>query len=147
MNKKHFAKRKKVVIDALDGKIINEPTAIKISNVEEYVEKNGFKLIKMLSLLLIFIININFASANILDLNLPSMNAYKLAFTLNLLIILFVLSALCIFVGLKYSSISIYYIGCIILLFLGIMIIVNDFNPLIGIFTCFISAIFIFSTR
>jgi len=45
--KKHYSKRKRVVIDAIDGTIINEPIAIKISNVEEYIEKNGFKTLNM----------------------------------------------------------------------------------------------------
>ncbi len=137
--KKHYCKRKKVVIDALDGKIINEPTALKVDNVEEYLEKNGFKIIKMLSILFIFVLNINFVRASILDLDLASMPIYKLAFTLNLLIILFILSVLCVVAGIKYGSQAIYYLGCIILLFLGLMLIVNGFNPLIGIFVCFIS--------
>jgi hypothetical protein len=144
--KKHYCKRKKVVIDALDGKIINEHKALKLTNVEEYLEKNGFKIIKILSIFFVFIASINYVNAiEIIDLNLPSLNSYQLAFTLNLLLILIGLSVLCIVLGLKYSMSAIYYLGCLILLFVGIMIIANNFNPLIGIFISFISVFLVWS--
>jgi hypothetical protein len=148
MNKKTCSKRKKVVIDVIDGKIINDTHALKLENVEQYIEKNGFKIIKVFSILFVLFVNINFAKAmNILSLGLDSMPSYKLAFTLNLLIILFILAILCIIAGLKYGMIQAYYLGCIILILLGILILSNGFNPFIGLFVFLIGVYAVWSVQ
>lgn len=145
--KKSPDKRKKVIIDALDGKIINEPIALKIKNIPEYLEKNGIKVVKLLLLFLLNLTIVNSVKAmDILDLNLANLPTYKLAFTLNILLLMFIIAILCIIFGIKFNSIYIYYLGCIIGLFLGLMLLVNGFNVLIGIFIIFISIIFIWAT-
>lgn len=141
MNKKHFAKRKKVVIDALDGKIINEPTAIKISNVEEYVEKNGFKLIKMLSIFIIFCLLNNSVSA---EYDASYMTRLDITSTTNVHLLIFIIciAILLIVLGLK-NNFYLLLLGCIILFFSGIILIVNGFNVLLSILIILISLILV----
>lgn len=139
--KKHYSKRKKVVIDAIDGKIINDQVALKIENVEEYIEKNGFKIIKILAILIIFSSFIN----NVRAYDGTYMTKLDLTILPNvyLLIALLVLSAIFIFFALKNNIFSLLVIGCIFLLFIGIILLINGYNVVLSIIVCIISILLI----
>lgn len=139
--KKHYSKRKKVVIDAIDGKIINDQVALKIENVEEYIEKNGFKIIKILAILIIFSSFIN----NVRAYDGTYMTKLDLTILPNvyLLITLLVLSAIFIFFALKNNIFSLLVIGCIFLLFIGIILLINGYNVVLSIIVCIISILLI----
>lgn len=139
--KKHVNKCKKVVIDAIDGKIINKPVALKLENVKEYVEKNGFKLIKILSLLVIVnafykgVYAYDISTALTLDLTtLP--NIYMLISILLFSIILIIL-------GYINSNFSLTAIGSILMLFIGLILLINGFNPILSMLICLISLILV----
>jgi hypothetical protein len=128
--KKHYSKRKKVVIDAVDGKIINEPIAIKISNVEEFVEKNGFKIIKILSLLIIVFSFMNnvyaFDETYLTQLDLSTAPNVYLLIAILLFALIFILF------GIVKNAFMFLLIGCLILLFIGLILLINGFNVVLS---------------
>jgi hypothetical protein len=139
--KKHYCKRKKVVIDIIDGKIINDNKALKISNINEYLEKNGIKILKIIILLLINISLLHVAYAydssymTKLDLSVDD-NVYLLLASVLCGILLVVL-------GLKYGNYITYVLGNLTLFFVGIILIVNGFNVVLSILLSIIPLILI----
>lgn len=128
---KNIHKVKKVVRDALDGKIINDTHALKISNIEAYAEKNGMKIIKILSVILLIslVSNITYAYdasyMTKLDLSVNT-NVY-------ILIGIIIFAIMLILVGIWTGIYNILLVGCITLFFVGLILILNGFNTVLSI--------------
>jgi hypothetical protein len=139
--KKHYHKRKKVVIDVLDGKIINEDKAIKLCNIAEYLEKNGLKILKVMTLFILFNISIH----NIYAFDASYMLAMDLTLTynINILISIIVFSFILIFLGFSLSNFTLSALGCLLMFFIGLILILNGFNVLICILLIVIPLIII----
>lgn len=141
---KHHHKRKKVIIDVLDGKIINDHQAIKVSNIDEYLEKNGYRMIKLFLLALIFASFIPYAHAEGFDAG--AMTRLDLSITTNiyLLIAVFGIAVFLILVGIKQGSFIFFLLGDLIWFFTGLILAINGFVVVLSILLCIAPLILIF---
>lgn len=136
--KKHYCKIKKIVIDELDGKIINNNhKVIKVSNIPEYVEKNGYKLLKMLSIFtLLCLISLNvyaYDTSQMVKLDLTILtNVY-------ILIAIIILTITLMYIGIKNDLTIFMIMAGLLLLFIGLILIINGFNTILSIIICFIA--------
>jgi uncharacterized membrane protein len=142
--KKHYHKRKKVVIDAIDGKIINEPFALKLSNIEHYLEKNGIKILRILTIMICGFFVMNSVSADS-DFDIGNMTRFDLSNTNHVYILLgiFIFAIILLIFGLKIDNYYMFILSAIILFFIGIVLILNGFNVIISVLLILTSLILI----
>ena len=129
--KKHYHKRKKVVVDIMDNRIITDDKAIKVSNIELYVEKNGYKLIKMLSvaLLLLTLEKLTYAY----DASYMTKLDISVLPNVWLLIAVGVISLVFIIFGFLIKNFIFIVLGSLLLLFIGLILLANGFNVVLSI--------------
>lgn len=136
MNKKPHHKRKKIIVDVIDGKIINDDKALKLSNVEIYIEKNGYKLIKIFSLLFVMLLVSQSAHAEITAIDLESTTQ------VNILGFFFLLCIALFWIALQKEILPMFYIANIGFLVIGLVLMISGFNPIISAIICIASLIF-----
>lgn len=141
--RKQLHKRKKTVIDVIDGKIINDNEAIKISNIDVYLEKNGYKAIKLFILLLIISVFIPSAHA-VYDASYMTKLDLSILSNVYLLIGLIILSLVLIIIGILQNTHAFYMFGNILLFFIGLILTINGFVVVLSIIMTILPLINIF---
>jgi hypothetical protein len=141
--RKQLHKRKKTVIDVIDGKIINDNEAIKISNIDVYLEKNGYKAIKLFILLLIISAFIPSVHA-VYDASYMTKLDLSILSNVYLLIGLIILSLVLIIIGILQNTHAFYMFGNILLFFIGLILTINGFVVVLSIIMTILPLISIF---